>query len=255
MNVATLRSPIVLVHGLLGFDRLGMGDWTITQYFRGIPEMLQAAGNRVLSARLSPTGGIEERARQLKELIDRESPLEPVHLFAHSLGGLDSRAMIARLSMAPRVLSLTTLGTPHRGTSFADWGVRRFARVFCPIFEFFGVPFQAFKDLTTDQCKRFNAETPDAPGVRYFSVAGRFLAPWQQPEWQIPARIVEKREGPNDGVVSVASARYGEDCQVWDGDHLNLVNWTHPLAPAFLHSPDRTAEYAGLVGRLKDEGF
>ena len=52
--------------------------------------------------------------------------------------------MISRLGMAPRVLSLTTLGTPHRGSAFADWGVRRFARLVCPVFEFFGVLYQAF---------------------------------------------------------------------------------------------------------------
>jgi triacylglycerol lipase len=255
MAAASLRAPIILVHGLFGFDRLAMGAWTIAHYFRAIPEMLRAAGNRVLLARLSPLGGVEERAAQLKQLIGRESPHEPVHLIAHSMGGLDSRHMISRLGMAGRVLSLTTIGTPHKGTAFADWGVRRFARLACPLFNFFGLPYQAFKDLTTAHCKKFNARTPDAPGVRYFSVAGRFEAPWLTPEWQFPAKIVERAEGENDGVVSVTSARYGEDCQVWDGDHMNLVNWTHPLAPAFLRSPDRTPEYAALIGRLKDEGF
>jgi len=40
------------------------------------------------------------------------------------MGGLDSRHAISlRLGLAERVLTLTTLGTPHRGTAFADWGV------------------------------------------------------------------------------------------------------------------------------------
>jgi triacylglycerol lipase len=255
MCAAALQAPIVLVHGLFGFDRLAMGAWTIAHYFRAIPEMLRAAKNRVLLARLSPMGGIDARAAQLKTLIEQESPNEPVHLIAHSMGGLDSRYMISRMGMASRVLSLTTIGTPHRGTAFADWAVRRFARLVCPVFDFFGLPYQAFRDLTTARCKDFNAKTPDEPGVRYFSVAGRFEVPWLTPEWQLPAKIVERVEGDNDGIVSVASARHGEDCQVWDGDHLNLVNWTHPLAPTFLRSPDRTSEYAALIGRLKDAGF
>jgi len=255
MAVPALKAPIVLVHGLLGFDRLQMGAWTVTHYFRGIPEMLRAAGNRVLVARLSPTGGIAERAAQLKSFLDAESPHEPVHLIGHSMGGLDCRHVISCLGMARRVLSLTTLGTPHRGSAFADWGVRRFARLACPVFQFFGVSYQAFKDLTTARCKAFNSETPDAPGVRYFSVAGRFQTDWLTPEWQLPSSIVERIEGPNDGVVSVASARYGEACDVWEGDHLNLVNWTHPLAPTFRHSPERSNEYAALIGRLAAAGF
>ncbi|HVS38094.1 MAG TPA: alpha/beta fold hydrolase [Gemmataceae bacterium] len=255
MAVAVLKAPIVLVHGLFGFDRLAMGAWTWTHYFRGIPEMLRKAGNRVLLARLSPTGGAAERAGQLKALIEAESPNEPVHLIAHSMGGLDSRFMISHLGMADRVLSLTTIGTPHRGSAFADWAVRRFARLVCPVFDFFRLSFQAFRDLTTSRCKVFNSETPDAPQVRYFSVAGRFQIDWLAPEWQLPASIVSRLEGPNDGVVSVESARYGETCAVWEGDHLNLVNWLHPFGPAFRRSPDRCKDYAALVGQLAAAGF
>src|SRR5690242_7712354 len=51
-----LRAPIVLVHGLFGFDSLRLGPWLIAHYFQGIPEALRAAGNRVLVAALSPTG-------------------------------------------------------------------------------------------------------------------------------------------------------------------------------------------------------
>ena len=84
MIVPKLRVPIVLVHGLFGFDRIRVGPWTLVRYFPGIPEFLQASDNRVLIPSLSPTGGVAERAAQLKAFLDRESPSEPVHLFAHS---------------------------------------------------------------------------------------------------------------------------------------------------------------------------
>jgi triacylglycerol lipase len=254
MIIPLLRAPIVLVHGLFGFDRLRLGPWVQVDYFPGIPQALQAGGNRVLMARLSPTGGIADRAAQLKAFLDRESPHEPVHLFGHSLGGLDSRYLVSRLGMAPRVLSVTTIGTPHRGSAFADWGIRRFSRLLTPVLGFLGVPYQAFHDLTSDRCREFNEQAPDAPQVRYFSVAGQFRLDWLHPEWQFPARILERAEGPNDGVVSLASAKYGESCEVWEADHLSLVNWPHLLAPAHKH-PDRIPHYAGLVRRLADEGF
>ena len=128
-RIPRLRAPIVLVHGLLGFDSLRVGPWLVAHYFQGIPEPLCAAGNRVLVASLSPTRCIADRAAQLKALLDRESPREPVHLIAHSMGGLDSRYLISRLAMADRVLTLTTLGTPHRGSSFADWASGRLVRL------------------------------------------------------------------------------------------------------------------------------
>ncbi len=249
IDVPRLRSPVVLVHGLLGFDRLQMAGWVMADYFPGIPAMLRAAGNRVFVARLSPTAGIEERAQQLKSLIDRESPHEPVHVLAHSMGGLDARYMISRGGMFKRVISLTTLGTPHRGSSFADWGVRRFRSLACPLFKFIGLSFQAFVDLTVASCRRFNSDVPDAPGVHYYSVAGRLSsgsAPWQ---WQLPTRMLDRVEGENDGVVSTASASWGEGCEIWDGDHMSLVNWSHPLIPANT-SPATLDRYASLIRRI-----
>ena len=63
MIVPKLRAPIVLIHGLLGFGRLGVGNWVLADYFHGIPEALEKAGNRVLLPNLSLTGGIGDRAR------------------------------------------------------------------------------------------------------------------------------------------------------------------------------------------------
>jgi triacylglycerol lipase len=252
--VPRLRAPIVLVHGLFGFDRLHVGPWTLFEYFRGIPAALRAGGNRVLVPQLSPTGGVAARAGQLAQFLDREAPHEPVHLITHSLGGLDSRYLISRLGMARRVLSLTTVGTPHRGSPFADWSVRRFAPLLRPALDFFGLQYQAFFDLTVAHCRRFNEEVPDAPGVRYFSVAGRLRLSWRTPNWWLSARVVERHEGPNDGVVSVASATWGESRDVWEGDHMELVNWPRPLA-AQSRNAERIAGYVTLVQRLADTGF
>ena len=148
--------------------------------------------------------------------------------------------MIARLGMADRVLSLTTIGTPHRGSSFADWGIRRLSRVVIPMLRSMGLPHQAFYDLTTESCRRFNDEVPNVPGVHYHSIAGRCEIPWVGPEWRFSFRVVSKAEGPNDGVVSVASAAWGESHEVWAGDHLNLVNW-----------PNRRARRLGVWSELR----
>lgn len=255
MIAPKLRSPIVLVHGLFGFDRLKLCGLTLASYFPGIPDFLRAAGNRVLVPRLSPTAGVVERAAQLKAFLDRESPGEPVHLLAHSMGGLDSRYLIARLGMAKHVLTLTTLGTPHRGTAFADWGISRFERLVKPLLRLLGVPTQGFYDVTTASCRRFNEEVPDAPNVRYFSVAGRHASWDLNPEWLLPWGIVYKAEGDNDGVVSVKSATYGETSEVWEGDHLSLVNWFNPLARHRGLFRDPAPRYAALVARLADLGY
>lgn len=255
MAFPRLRNPIVLVHGLMGFDSLRFRGWRLRGYFPGIEESLRAAGNRVHCASLSPTAGVAHRAAQLRAFLNHVSPTDPVHLIAHSMGGLDSRYAISRLDTAGRVLSLTTIGTPHRGSPFADWGVRRLARWVKPLFKFVGLPDQAFYDLTTEGCGAFNAEVPDVPTVRYFSVAGRCSLAWLSPEWLLPHEVIRRAEGPNDGLVSVASASWGEQTDVWDGDHVSLINWPNPQACALGVWRCRRRQYAALIRRLADAGF
>jgi triacylglycerol lipase len=255
MIIPKLRSPIVLVHGLFGFDRLKVAGATLVNYFPGIADLLESAGNRVLVPALTPTAGVAVRAGELKMFLLEYSPNEPVHIIAHSMGGLDSRYMISCLGMEKHVLSLTTLGTPHRGTSFADWGIGKLERIVKPILYAIGLPYQGFYDLTRQNCKTFNETVPDVPDVRYFSVAGRHDGHLFHPEWLLPYHIVKQQEGDNDGVVAVESARYGEELDLWDGDHLGMVNWFNPLSHYRGAWRDPRQRYGMLLRRLADLGY
>jgi len=246
--ISSPRAPIVLVHGLLGFDRVKVGPFTLLRYFPGIEGALIAAGHRVGVPNLAKTRSVAHRAEQLRRYLSENFPNQRVHLIAHSMGGLDARYMISRLGMDNRVLSLTTIGTPHRGTAFADWGIRRLSRTVKPLLHFWGIPTEAFDDLTTDACARFNELVPDAPGVRYFSVGGRCPRNLLPALWRPSAEVVTGEEGPNDGVVSVNSAVYGEGFEEWDSDHMNLVNRPNPRATGWGHRP---SDYLRLVRRVE----
>ncbi|OWK36958.1 lipase family alpha/beta hydrolase [Fimbriiglobus ruber] len=244
-----LSAPVVLVHGLCLFGRFAAKHRPAKEYFPGVRGYLEALGNRVYVPRVSPTARIATRAAELKAYLRRELGGRAVHLVGHSLGGLDARYMISRLGMAGQVLSLTTIGTPHHGTAFADWA-EKCLRVARPFIRTLGSLNHALFDLTTDACRRFNELVPDAPGVLYRSVAGVCEKPYLGPEWAFPSRIVGRAEGPNDGVVSVASATWGEQTEQWVGDHLNLVNWPNRLMRRAGEWHDRAADYGRLLGGL-----
>lgn len=243
--------PIVLAHGLCGFDRLFRCRRPVgREYFPGIRRSLEAAGIRVLTPKLSPTASVATRAGELQDFIHRHVGTQPVHVIGHSLGGLDARYMITNLGMANQVRSLTSIGTPHRGTVFADWAIGRFARVLAPVLQRAGITQDAFYDLTTTACEQFNESTPNMPGVAYFSVAGVCERPWLGLEWALPSRIVGTAEGPNDGVVSVASATWGERFELWPGDHLNLVNWPNRRMRKAGEWVDRAPDYLRLARQM-----
>lgn len=166
LPIPKLDAPLILVHGLCGFDRLYAFRRPVIDYFPGaISRATGGEREHGVQSTLEPDRGDPETRLGTETVHRGEGPLGPVHVVGHSLGGLDARYAIAKLGMEERVLSLTTIGTPHRGTSFADWAVRRFSHVAVPILRLLKLPFQAFFDLMTDSCRQFNEDVPNVPGV------------------------------------------------------------------------------------------
>src|SRR5262245_53241639 len=235
-------SPIVLVHGILGFNQLTVAGAKITEYFRVVPETLRAAGHIVSEPpRLNPAGSVAERAQDLKHYLEghREVAGQKVHLIAHSMGGLDSRYLISKLGMAGRVLSLTTIGTPHHGSPIADLFVKGTNPALNKFMEHLGVDIKGAFDLTTSACRQFNEDISDAPGVSYFCLGGQFephrVLGLPQGLLGVTHEIIAKAEGNNDGLVSVASAKMQraawQTLAPWGVNHYRQVNWGENLTP------------------------
>ena len=75
----------------------------------------------------------------------------------------------------------------------------------------------------------FNPNTPDREGVFYFSY-GATVSPALWSAFRGSHRIVEAEEGPNDGLVSIASSRWGTyKGTLINVSHLDLINWTNRL--------------------------
>ncbi len=227
-----MQTPIVLVHGILGFDRLGLPDSPIS-YFRNVPKTLLDAGYTVPEPpMLNSAGTIEERANDLKDYLENNEAVKDstVHLIAHSMGGLDSRYAISQLGMADRVMSLTTLGTPHGGTSIADLDISVFGGLLNVADSTHLVDLQGFFDLTRRYSLEFEqAAVVDSGSLRYFSVAGLYN-PRLLDLLELTHHYVLEKEGPNDGLVSVTSATFGTFLGTWPADHFRLINWPTNLA-------------------------
>src|SRR5262249_11790028 len=152
------------------FSRIGLGPLTLTTYFRGIPDELRAAGNRVLVTRVHPIAGVDFRARRLGDRILRAFPEEPVHIIGHSMGGLDARRLLADPFWQKRVLSLTTIGTPHLGTYLADFAKLRVGRVY-NLLEAMGLDHRGFLDITRRSARRFHRRYMQPDDIPCFSLA------------------------------------------------------------------------------------
>ena len=250
-----LKNPIVLVHGLGAKDRFGPID-----YFFKIPGWLRAAGNTVLTPSLTSFQRVDERAKELKEQIIAAypDPSVKVNVVGHSMGGLDARYIASRLDFSDRIASVTTVGTPNKGTPVSELGLEMISdggkRRIQALFEMMGQSFEPYQMLSPKRMiEEFNTEVIDAPGVSYFSATSVIKDPifTALPVFWLSHRYVRKLEGENDGFVSLESAKWGEHIVTDFGDHYAQIG--QPVG--FSRGLDVFKFFGSIFRRLHDAGF
>ena len=256
--MSNAKYPIILAHGIArfdfllnyftkSFDALGL-NWVSANdglhYFKGIASYLRAHGFDVYHSSVAFAAGVEQRAEDLHQEVNKVLSLknqEKVHIIAHSMGGLDARHMIVNHDMSAKVSSLTTIGTPHLGTSFADWGLAHQGDEFIKIIGNV-IDIAGFKDLSTGACSAFNEKARDqeaSNSVVYRAYAAsekqKLVFTPLQKSWD----IIHDNEGDNDGLVSVTSQLWQSQVVTAQGttkhieqklfpvgaDHLNEIGW------------------------------
>lgn len=181
--------PIVLAHGFFGFESFaGIG---YIDYFFHVREALNEAGElQVFTPAVDPFNDSETRGAQLLAAVEdvvKRTGIAKVNLVGHSQGGLDARYVAHH--RPDLVASVTTIGTPHRGTPLADLVlgltdhgpvpglIDAFTRLIgAPLWDEVGREtsvMAALYQLSEEGAAEYNARYPDAPGVPYFSIGGR----------------------------------------------------------------------------------
>ena len=269
---------IVLAHGIFGLNTVGS-----TNYFNGVEKHLKNNHNaKVLVANVSPVGSIRERSNQLRQQIINainnpdEYPFfnhkDPIHIIAHSMGGLDSRFILSPANpdnIANLITSLTTIGTPHQGSPLADL----FFLGFNPLIELLnlwfnvdefmkslselGIKKDGIHDLTTVAMRNFNQEYEDNPNVSYFWVAGigrsGSLNKTSHALSLTHTYIQIVTQEDNDGAVALSSAKHGKAIGgPWFADHLDQVG--HDLDHPPSGKPENfnyLAKYDEIIARIR----
>jgi hypothetical protein len=133
------KKPILLVlsHGIFGWGEKSAGahDHRTKDYYYGVRAFLEAEyGSRhdialtIVAPTVRASESVEARGTDLKKAILNAVDSAPAgtraHMIAHSMGGLDARWVLVQDGMADRIASLTTIATPHRGTTLGNLAYR-----------------------------------------------------------------------------------------------------------------------------------
>lgn len=115
-NYTKTKYPIVLAHGMLGFDNiLGIDYWY------GIPSALRKDGAQVFTTEVAQLNTSEVRGEELIKEVEEIvaiSGKSKVNLMGHSHGGPTIRYVAA--VRPDLVASVTSIGAPHKGSDTAD---------------------------------------------------------------------------------------------------------------------------------------
>lgn len=227
-------ATIILVHGILGIGadllpglKLPVGPFI--DYFNGVAAHLRKSGINVIAPTVPPLQSIEDRGEELARQLKDALPPGRIDIIAHSMGGLDARYLLHRhKAIADRVTSLTTIGTPHKGSAVADIVHAASGGVTDLAPPMLMKQIAALTDLTTRQATLFNAQTPDVDHLRYLNIAGVASDSDQQILLRLAARI-GALAGPNDGVVLRSSALYHKHTHLpdWPVDHFGEIGWAN----------------------------
>ena len=272
-NDCATKYPIVLAHGA-GFRDQTLG---VVNYWGRIPDALEARGAQLFYGGTDGWGNVEDGAAILKAAVEKalaETGSAKVNLIAHSKGGLEARYMISSLGMADKVASLTTISTPHGGSGVIDTilGVPDFLiRAAAGVVNTFSRAtgdrspdfYAGVRSFGTEQAEAFNKANPNQPGIYYQSFAGELYAPASDIILSIPGYWVKSAEGPNDGLVTVESAKWGKFRGVIRGagyrgiSHADEVDLrrTDVVIQPLLGAENIPAFYAAMVAELKQMGY
>lgn len=277
------RHPIVLVHGLFGFDAIGPFD-----YWWGIPSALREGGATVYVTQQSAANASEVRGEQLLAELRRLKAAyghQKFNLIGHSHGGHTIRYVAG---VAPDlVASVTSVGSPHAGSPVADnlaaaldgTGSTAVAAELIDVFAGLigvlsgGAQAQsseaAMRSLTTagsaNFSQRFPAGQPSSAcgsgasqvnGVRYYSIGGTGVVTnlLDPTDAILGVGSLSFKGAANDGLVGRCSSRWGtvlRDNYPWN--HLDEVNQAFGLRGLF--TPDPVSFYRSQANRLKTAGL
>lgn len=114
------KYPIMLVHGVAGWDSLG----NIVDYFNGIPHALTKDGANVCIAAVSSFASSFDRAAQLAPQVKQCAQhfgAAKVNIMAHSQGSPTARILLEYGDSRNYIASITSINGVNKGSKVADF--------------------------------------------------------------------------------------------------------------------------------------
>lgn len=282
--------PIVLHHGFMGGRE---GIWAFNGVATALRNDGHRVYQTEVPPFSSVEARANSLAAQVDRLLS-EAGNEKVNIVAHSMGGLDARYLVSSLDYADEVASVTTISSPHRGTRIADAFLKIVPdatdEAVDAIAELAGDTFSdvadnsdvraAMEDLAVENSEKFDQNNPDSEDVYYQSWAGVSsvvgirvdgVEKACEGEMLMHDGTMDHMDGLlwaaaaitgggtameiNDGMATIASAKWGNFRGCIPADHLDQVGQIGDEEPDEDTGFDHIRFYRNLAFDLAERGF
>jgi triacylglycerol lipase len=245
--------PIIFAAGFAALHNTPAND-----YFKPIANLLKQNGHDAWVSSVDPYNDSYVRGAQLQafvEVVLAQTGAERVNLICHSQGGLDGRYVASKLP--GKVAAIVTISSPHRGVPVADVATGAvpgaLTDAVAALMNLFGAgdynsnAKAGIVQLSSAGAAAFTAKVADDPTTHYYSLAGRsngsngdddcasdnevpFIGRYDNGVDTLnlvlsaSAAIANGSamlSPTNDGLVTVASSKYGMFLGCVPADHLD----------------------------------
>lgn len=233
-----LNHPVLLCHGYGAIASL-----VKPSPLYDVAMFLRAHNVQAFAPNIVPYATIEIRAENWVRVIHKLSEqhsYDKLNIIAHSMAGLDIRYALSKMDIADQVASLTTVSTPHRGTSLAELSLKTpdaIKEKMADLLDWMGN--RVYPGTKSDSVgsaeqltrayvnEEFNPNVPDVDTIPYYSFSSAVGKGTEHPIKVISRyqnNYIYQQEGINDGMVSVASSKWGHHFKMAHISHLEQMN-------------------------------
>ena len=237
-ELVKLKHPVFLCHGYGA-----IGSVVKSGPLHDPCMSIRSHGVVAIAPNTVPYAKIETRAENWIRLIQKfckDHGYQKVNVVTHSMGGLDMRCALSKMDAGEFVESLTTIATPHQGSSLADLVLKTPDGVMeklSEMFDWFGDNMYpktksdalgSLEQLTCGYARDiFNPDHPDVDEVSYYSYSaavGKGTKFPINPVLRFQNNQIFDKEGENDAFVSVKSAKWGTHLETIPLSHLSQMH-------------------------------
>ena len=221
-----MNTPVLFFRGINSFadEHLHLGPVPLWKMGKNIQRYVHRPERQFFLVEEMGCSTFTEEAEKAEKFI-RTLPHERFHILAHSAGGIVAKFLLQNSPLAKKIISLTTIGTPHQGSFLAD------------IID--GLSFYSYDErrkslfhrLKTDSIKSLTKDLVLPSHIHTQSV----LCSSPVEKFSLPLKVIPrffkgyhmKEEG--DGFVELSSQKFGKTLGHFELDHLEELGFIFRL--------------------------